>query len=720
MTKQAAKERIEKLKKEINHHRYLYHVLDKQEISDAALDSLKHELFLLEQQYPDLITPDSPTQRVGGKPLDEFKKKTHKAPMLSIEDVFNYEELEAWHTRIQKLLPRQQFDYYGEIKMDGLAVSLIYRNGIFVQGATRGDGRVGEDVTQNLKTIEAIPLQLRMLTEREIQSVILRTSGARTKDPLRVQDARMRGGFFPRLGGVRMTYEKIKHGEIEVRGEVFMTKKVHEELNKEQQKKDLPVFANPRNAAAGSIRQLDSKITASRKLDFFGYTLVSDLGQVTHEQAHELLKLLGVKTNPHNQFCKNLEEVEKYHEHIYKLRPKLPYWTDGIVVVVNHNADFEKLGVVGKTPRAMIAYKFPAEQGTTAIEDIKVQVGRTGVLTPVAHLKPVFIGGTTVTHATLHNMDEIERLGVKIGDTLIVERAGDVIPKVVKVLLHLRTGKEKKFKPPEKCPICGAAVKRQKIADKKQGISVGLFCTNKKCFAQQKEKLIHFVSKKAFDIEGMGDKIIERFINEGMITDPASIFELKKEDISQLERFGEKSAGNLIEIIEERKRVLLAKFIFALGIRHVGEETAIALAQRFHNLKKIQDATLEELQNIPDIGPVVAQSIYEWFQDKNNLRLLERFEKVGVRIESAYISAGRLKLKGKTFVLTGGLETMTREAAKEKIRALGGDIASSVSKNTDYVVAGSEPGSKYEQAKKLGVKIISEKEFLELLTNFEK
>ncbi len=687
MTKEEAKQRIEKLRKTINYHRYLYHVLDRQEISDAALDSLKHELYKLEQQFPELITPDSPTQRVGGRALAEFKKVEHREPMLSIEDVFSPEELDEWETRIKKLLPHDHLDYYAEIKMDGLAVSLVYEEGSLRVGSTRGDGKIGEDVTQNLKTIEAIPLRLHEPSEAELKN------------------------FFKKFGqGLEekkiSEWLKSLKGRIEVRGEAFMSKKVFDELNREEKRRGEEGFANPRNAAAGSIRQLDPKITASRKLDFYGYALIADLGEKTHEQAHEILKLIGIKVNPLNRHCDELQEIIKFHEETYRARERLPYWTDGIVAVVNNNRTFEKLGVVGKTPRGMVAYKFPAEQATTVIEKVDWQVGRTGALTPVATLRPTFIGGTTVTHSTLHNFDEIRRLGIRIGDTVIIEKAGDVIPKVVKVLPKLRTGKEKPIQPPKKCPLCGGPVIHRPG-------EVAIYCANPKCFARDKEFLIHFVSKKAFNIEGLGDKIIERFMNEGLISSPADIFTLKPGDIEALERFAEKSAENLVEAIERSKKISLAKFLFALGIRHVGEETALDLANNFGSLEKLKQASLADLLKAPDIGPVVAEGVYNYFQDKKDLKLIDDLIKNGVEIEE--VKRGRRILAGKTFVLTGELESMTRDEAKDKIRSLGGDISSSVSKNTDYVVAGSEPGSKYDRAKQLGVKIINEQEFLKLL-----
>lgn len=461
MTKNEAKERIEKLKKEINHHRYLYHVLDRQEISDAALDSLKHELYKLEQQFPEFLTPDSPTQRVGGKALDEFKKVQHKTPMLSIEDVFSFEEFEGWRERIQKIIPSARLDYYAEIKMDGLAVSLVYRGGIFILGSTRGDGKIGEDVTQNLKTIDAIPLRLHEPTEKDIGDFLKKFGEGLDKKKFLSRIKNLSGP--PANASVA-----LRAGETEVRGETFMDKKVFDELNRQQEKMGEAKFANPRNAAAGSIRQLDSKITASRKLDFFGYALMADFGQSTHQQAHEILKLLGIKTNPLNEHCRTPADIEKYHEEIYKKRPKLPYWTDGVVIVVNDDKTFDRLGVVGKTPRGMIAYKFPAEQATTIVREVKWQVGRTGAITPVAIMDPVSIGGTTVKHATLHNLDEIRRLGLKIGDTVILEKAGDVIPKVVKVLTHLRPRIAKEINPPRKCPVCGGVLERREIVSGKR------------------------------------------------------------------------------------------------------------------------------------------------------------------------------------------------------------------------------------------------------------
>lgn len=466
-------------------------------------------------------------------------------------------------------------------------------------------------------------------------------------------------------------------------------------------------YANPRNLAAGSVRQLDPKITASRHLDSFIYDLVMEEVE-THEEKHKILKELGLKTNPYNKYCKDLPKVFEFHKDIQKIREKIPYEIDGLVVIVNSNKIFEKLGIIGKAPRGAIAFKFPGRQATTIIEDIKVQIGRTGALTPVAYLKPVRVGGVMISRATLHNEDEIKRLGVKIKDTVIVARAGDVIPDIIKVLTDLRTGKEKEFRMPEECPSCGSEVKKPK------GESLTR-CLNLNCFAQKKEYFYHFVSKAAFNIEGLGPKIIDQFVEENLVSDPADLFEIKQGDLLPLERFAEKSAENIIKAIQNKKGITLPRFIFALGIRNVGEETALDLAKHFGKLEKLQKANLQDLENIQDVGPIVAKSIYSWFKEKRNIKYLEKFKDVGVRIIYSKLKIKNLKFTNKVFVLTGGLETMTRDEAKQRIRELGGDISESVSKQTDYVIVGSEPGSKYDQAKKLGVKIINEKEFLNLI-----
>lgn len=700
MTKSEAKERIEKLKKEINYHRYLYHVLDRQEISDAALDSLKNELFQLEQQYPEFITPDSPTQRVGGKPLPEFKKVRHKVRMLSFNDAFSKEEMNNWIERMERYLAEKpKFDFYCEPKIDGLAISLIYKNGVFWLGSTRGDGITGEDVTQNLKTIESIPLKISLDEHNKFFKEFISESKLKGDDLAHLKEAEKRVDKFL----AKINPEKM---EIEVRGEIYMEKKDFEALNYEQKKKKLPIYANPRNVAAGSVRQLDSKITALRKLKCYVYSLITDLGQETHEEEHIILRKLGFRTNPYTKYAKNLEEVFEYHQEWQKKREKLPFEIDGIVAIVNNNKLFQRLGVVGKAPRAAIAYKFPGREATTQVLDIKVQVGRTGALTPVAILLPANVGGVTVTHATLHNEDEIKRLGVKIGDTVIIQRAGDVIPDIVRVLPNLRTGREREFKMPKKCPICGTKVMR------KPGEAV-TYCPNKNCYARLRRRILHFTRKAAFNIEGLGPQIIDQFLKNNLISDPADLFTLKEGDLVPLKRFAEKSAKNIIQSIQGAKNIELARFIFALGIRHVGEETAQDLAQYFNSLEKLKKASFDQINVIPNIGEVVAKSIYEYFKDKKNLKFIDRLLKLGVKIKKP--AAVKKVLAGRIFVLTGTLASMSRDQAKEKIRALGGDIASSVSKNTDFVVAGKEPGSKYDRAKQLGVKIIGEKEFLKII-----
>ncbi len=688
MTKQEIKNRIEKLKKTINHYRYLYHVLDREEIPESALDSLKKELFDLEQQFPEFITHDSPTQRVGGKALKEFKKFKHPFRMLSFNDAFSRQDMENWKSRFSKLLTSYEssmVEYYCEPKLDGLAIELVYEDGFLKVGSTRGDGLMGEDVTQNLKTVEAIPLRL-----SDVNKV--------------VNDLRKEG-----LSDVASNITKNGLRKVVVRGEIIITKEEFERINKEQKKLGFPAFANPRNLAAGSVRQLDPKIMLKRRLDENTYSLMTDFGQKSHEQAHLILHVLGFKTNnKYTKHCKNLDEVFDYHDFWYKNREKLPYEIDGVVVQVDDNKIFKELGVVGKAPRAAIAFKFPLKQTTTTVEDIKVQIGRTGAMTPVAILKPVEIGGVTISRATLHNEDEVKRLGLKIGDTVIVGRAGDVIPDVIRVLPEMRMGKEKEFKMPENCPSCGSKLVKQQN-------EVLWRCENSKnCLAQQRECFYHFVSKGAFNIDGLGPKIIDRLLDEGLLYDTADIFNLEKMDVSSLERFGEKSAQNLISSIQSKKNIFLKNFIYALGIRNVGEETSIDLARKFGKLDKLKNASISDLEDIADIGQVVSKSIYNFFREKNNLKLIEKLEKVGVKIIPEK-RQGFHPLKGFSFVLTGTLESMSRELAKEKIVTLGGKTTESVSKNTDYVVIGREPGSKYKKAQAIGVKTITEKEFLKMI-----
>lgn len=656
MTKDEAKKRIEKLRKLIDKYRYEYHVLDTQEVSDAANDSLKHELFQLEQQYPELIRSDSPTQRVGGEPLPKFKKVEHAVPMLSMEDVFSEEEAQEWMARIEKLAERK-LEYACMLKIDGLAVSLIYDDGRLVSAATRGNGRVGEDVTMNVRTIESVPLVLR----------------------------------------------EALSGRVEIRGEIYMRKDDFAKMNEARKKAGEEEFANPRNVSAGSIRQLDPKIAASRPLRFFAWNFVTDLGQQTHVEGLERLRELGFATSPFVR-AKNFAEIKAFFAKMGEEREQLPYWIDGVVVRVNDRATFEQLGVVGKTPRGLVAWKFAPEEATTRVESVDWFVGRTGSLTPVATVSPTFIAGTTVIHATLHNADEIDRLGLKVGDTVILTKAGDIIPKITKVLSELREGKEKAVKIPTKCPVCGSPVERR------EG-EVALFCTNRECFAKERERVLY--AARAFEIDGLGEKIVERLITEGLLNSAPDIFRLRPEDLKGLEGFGEISANKLVDEIARRKSIDFDRFIVALGIRHVGGETAFALATSFGTLEHFVEATKDELMNVPDVGEVVADAIVEFLSSEQAKKLFAEYAEVGVEVRPA--KKVEQKLAGKIFVVTGTLSSMGREEAKEKIRLAGGNVSGSVSKKTDFVVVGESPGSKADDAAKLGVPILSEAEFLRML-----
>ena len=673
MNKQQIKKRIIKLKKVIRHHRYLYHVLDRPEISDSALDSLKHELYRLEQQYPDLITTDSPTQRVGGKPLARFNKVIHPQPILSIEDIFSKDELVDWQKRIAKLLPSKvKIDYFGELKLDGLDIVLTYRKGILVRAATRGDGRVGEDVTQNVKTIEAIPLKLR---------------GKKIPD------------------------------RLDVRGEIFISKKDFAKINRRRAKEGKSGFANPRNMAAGSIRQLDSKITASRHLDCYLFEILTDLGQKTHQQVHRLLADFGFKTDPHNRYCVDLAAVRNYFQYCQRQREKLSFAIDGVVIVVNSIKQEKKIGTIGKAPRWMIAYKFPPEQATTVVKDIIIQIGRTGALTPVVVLKPTLVAGSTVSRATLHNADEIARLGVRIGDTVIIQKAGDVIPEVVSVLTKLRPNKSKRWRIPRRCSHCGSPIIRHSG-------QVAHYCSNKNCYAVNKRRLTHFVSRGAFNITGLGNRIVAQLLNDGLIKNSADLFFLTVGDLKPLERFAEKSAQNLIVAIKQSKTITLPKLIFALGIKGIGIETANLLVKNlFFNFKrknitikqltkKFQSVSLEKISLIEGIGPVIAGEINQWFRQINNLRLLDKLAKAKINI---ILPMQGNKLVGKSFVFTGQLTNSSRYQAQEIVRQLGGEISNSVSRLTSYLIVGENPGSKYQQAKKYKTKILDERQFIQLI-----
>lgn len=674
MNRQEAKDRVEKLEKEINRLREEYHISDNSSSTDAVYDSLTRELREIFKIYPELEDPNSPLNRVGGKALDKFQKINHKVRMLSLNDIFSYEELSDWENRIEKLIPNNKFNYFCEVKFDGLAVSLIYENGILKTGATRGDGFVGEDITNNLKTISSIPIKLT-------------------------------GKNIPKY--------------IEVRGEALMSKKTLESLNKKYKKEGKNLLANTRNAAAGSLRQLDPKLARDRNLDFLAYDIAEIRGieLKTHSDKHKLLKELGFKVDDYDLKTSKIEEVKEFIDNFSKKRDKFIFGTDGIVVSIDELSLQETLGVVGKAPRYMVAYKYPAEKATTVVLDITYNIGRTGVLTPLAIFRPTLVAGSVVSKATLHNMDQIERLGLKIGDTVVIEKAGDVIPKVVEVLPNLRTGKERKFKMPDICPVCKTKIEKKEINDKNNS-SVAYYCSNPKCLAKNERYLEHFV--KVFDIYELGPKVLKRFKDEGLITDASDIFTLQVEDIANLERFGEKSAENIVREVSEKKNISLAKFLWALGILHVGEETARDLANHFKTLENLisishrSDLWEENINSIENIGPAVSKSLYEFFNDKNNLAFIDRLLEKGVKIKKVEkVELG--KFSGLTFVLTGTLPTMSREIAKEKILNLGGKVAGSVSKNTSFVLAGSDAGSKLTNAEKLGVKIIDEQEFLKMI-----
>lgn len=651
------KQRIEVLRAEIDRYRYEYHVLGTLSISEAALDSLKHELWKLESEHPELITLDSPTQRVAGTVAEGFAKVVHVNRMLSLEDMFSRVEMDAWLERLRRLAPEATFDFFVEIKMDGIAASLEYEDGIFVRGSTRGDGSVGEDVTQNLRTIEAIPLKL------------------------------------------RPPYPK----RLEVRGEVFMTRTQFERLNKMLVARGESALANPRNASAGSIRQLDSSIAAERKLSFYGYSVIGETGTMTHREAHELLQRLGIPQNPENTYVKTLDEVEAFHARIFAKRDTLDYWCDGIVVNVNQDALFERLGVVGKAPRGAVAWKFPTEQATTVVRDICVSVGRTGVLTPVAVMDPVALVGTTVTRASLHNQDEIHRLDVRVGDTVIVEKAGDIIPKIVQVLPRFRRGDERPFVMPSVCPICGASVSRGED-------EVAIVCTNRTCFAQELARLLHMASRVAFDIRGLGDKIAEQLLQTGLVREPADLFALTVGDVLALEGFADVSAKKLVDEIKSHARVSLERFVFGLGIRHVGTQTARDLAKAFSSFQALTNATRAELLAIDGIGEVVADAILAFFADPYERGRVDRLCRV-IAVEEVTQVAVNQSLVGTIWVLTGTLATLTRDQASELIRLRGGKVGETVTKKTQFVVVGADPGSKAQKAADLGIPVLTEAEF---------
>lgn len=669
VTKPKAKERIVKLRQKIAELQEEYHVYDNPSVSDEVYDSLLRELRDLEKKHPELISSiQSPTERIGGKPLDSFKKVKHQTRMTSLNDVFSYDEVRDWQNRISKLAGND-LSYFCELKLDGLSASLVYERGNLVRGATRGDGLIGEDVSQNVRMIYDIPLKLK--------------------------------GPVPDF--------------LEIRGEVVMSKKALEDLNKKQEKLGKKTFANTRNAAAGSLRQLDPNIVKERNLNFFAWDLIlmeedeKKLNIYNHSEKHNYLKKIGFKTSPREKKVKNIDEVFVFLEEVEKIRQKLPIGTDGLVISVDDLKTRDNLGIVGKAPRHSVAYKYQAERATTILKDIKVNVGRTGVLTPVAYFNETLVAGSIVSKATLHNMDQIKRLGLKIGDTIVIQKAGDVIPEVVEVIKDMRSGKERDFKMPDFCPVCGSKIE-QKISSNKDK-SVAYFCLNKKCEARNARSLYHFVS--AFEIYEIGPKIINRLKDEGLISDASDLFILDKSDLAGLERFGQKSALNIINSISGHKKIPLWRFIYALGILQVGEQTARDLADYFNTIDKIKKATIEEIGSVPNIGPVVSLNIFNYFKDGKNIKFIDSLFKNGVSIEKEKNVSQ--KLAGKVFVLTGTLPNLGREEAKKMIIERGGKVSSSVSAKTDYLLVGENPGSKYEEAKKIKIKIINERDFQELL-----
>jgi len=662
--------KIEALRETIRHHEYLYYVLDDPKITDAEFDQLMIELKKIESEHPDLITPDSPTQRVGGKPREGFLKAPHSSPMLSLDNTYSEDELRNWERRVRELSGREDIDYVCELKLDGMSLALHYESGKLVRGITRGDGTIGEDVTLNVRTVRSIPLSI----------------------PL----DKMKKAGIP--------------ADFEVRGEMLMPIAAFRKMNEEREQKGLSVFANPRNATAGTVRQLEPSITAQRRLDYFAYALLQD-GRTyfdRHSRTLDALDAAGFKVNKTRKLAKTFEQIWSFIEQEEPKREKLPYEIDGIVIKVDRTALQAELGYTGKAPRWAIAYKYAARGGITKIEDILVQVGRTGKLTPVAALKPVPIGGTTVSRATLHNMDEIDRLGVKIGDWVEVERGGDVIPKVTRVIEDKNHPRgHKSFHMPERCPVCGGHVVRTEgEADHR--------CVNANCPAKLRETILHFASRGVMNIDGLGDALVTQLTDRKLVNNVADIYKLTKADLLSLERMGDKSAQNVLDEIEGSKKLPLERVIYGLGIRFVGERTAQFLAEHFGSMDALMQASEEELQEVNEVGPRIAESIVEFFQEPKNRALVKQLQDLGLRLTGTRKQRDT-KLTGKTFVLTGTLPHLTRDEAKKMIEDAGGRVSGSVSKKTDFVVAGDDAGSKLDKAKELGVKVIGEREMQELL-----
>jgi DNA ligase (NAD+) len=658
-----AAERIRILRGEIVFHETKYYRDNDPQISDSEFDHLVKELEALEARYPDLITPDSPTQRVGEQPHEGFAGVEHRIPMLSLDNCFSPEELKDFEERIRKVIPDEDLEYVVELKIDGLGISVIYREGSLAQAVTRGDGVRGDDVTSNVRTIRSLPLSIDLT------------------------------------------------GEVEVRGEIFLPFPSFQALNREREANGEPVFANPRNAAAGSIRMLDPQVVAARKLDAFLYTLFID-GEESESQWESLQKLhdLGFKTNPRSQPCRDLEEVTGLYRSLIEERDSLEYDVDGIVIKVNSADQQRRLGRTSKFPRWAVSLKFPARQATTRINDIQIQVGRTGALTPVAALEPVQLSGITISRSTLHNEDEILRKDIRIGDTVLIERSGDVIPRVVSVMKDKRSGKEKAFRFPSACPVCGTKTFRPEN-------EVVARCVNPSCPAVVRESILHFVSRRAMNIEGLGEALVELLLDSGQVHEIPDLYRLEPQELERLERMGHKSSQNLLDEIEKSRHNDLSRLIYALGIRYVGERTAQILAGHFRSMDALASATQEELEEIDDVGPKVGESVVFFFQEPRNLALIEKLRAAGLNlaVREAPVTGEGL-LQGKTFVLTGTLQNMRREQAKARIESLGGKVTTSVSSKTDYLLAGSDPGSKLRKARELGIALLSEEDFLELIS----
>ncbi|HEX8176897.1 MAG TPA: NAD-dependent DNA ligase LigA [Pyrinomonadaceae bacterium] len=667
--RQAVEREIESLREELRRHEELYYVHESPEISDAEYDALFNRLIELETEHPGLTTPDSPTQRVGGRPAEGFEEYVHRRPMLSLDNSYNIEDLRAFDERCRKLADGRTFEYVAELKIDGLSVAVHYENGLLVRGVTRGDGRRGEDVTQNVRTIRSVPLKIKATRERLEQ-------------------------------------------EVEIRGEAYLPRAVFERINLERDEEGQPRFANPRNAASGTIRQLDPKIVAARRLEIFPYDVLAGERKpfATHWESFEWLERAGFRTNPNRRLCRDIEEVIAFCNEMESVRDDLDYEIDGVVVKINFTALQDEFGSTSKAPRWAIAYKYPARQATTQVLSVVVQVGRTGALTPVANLQPVLLAGTTVARATLHNEDEIKRLDLRQFDWVLIEKSGEIIPKILKVLESRRTGQEVPFEMPANCPVCGGLVVRP------EGEVVSR-CVAADCPAQLKQNILHFASRRAMRIEGLGEALVEQLVETKLVRDVADLYKLNVETVAALERKAEKSASNLMAQIEASKSRDLPQLLFALGIRHVGERTAGLLARHFRSLERLSRATVEEIDDIHEIGLTVAESVHDWFNDEGNLELCERLRQAGVKTEMEEMTGGGASeaFAGKQFVLTGRLETLTRDEARALIEARGGRVTSTVSKKTDYVVAGEEAGSKLDKAQSLGLRIIDEAQLMELI-----